>query len=193
MKRTARIVLAGLAALGFATAHADPITYEGDLTIPDTVTGLVGGFGYERDVADDLDFWRFTGNAGDAISIRVTRRDPGLDPVMDLYLGETTADDSEFRAGMSWGGLQFLLVSDDVVDPPNGGPFQDPFAIFRLPSTGIYTIAVGGAASLDEGPYPYELALQQVVPAPGTAWLLFAGVGALGWTWRSARTARGTA
>jgi hypothetical protein len=187
MKQIYRVALVALAVLGFAAARADPITYEGDITLPDTVSGAVGGFGYEREVPDEMDFWRFMGIAGNAISIRVTRRDPGLDPALDLYFGDTTADESEFRGGMSWGGLQFLLTSDDVVDPPNGGPFQDPFVdIFRLPSTGVYTIAVGGRGSLDEGPYRYDLAVL-FVPAPPTAWLMLAGFGALGWTWRSRR------
>jgi hypothetical protein len=51
--------------------------------------------------------------------------------------------------------------------------------IFRLPSTGACTIAVGSRGSLDEGPYPYDLAVLFVPPPPPTAWLMLAGFGAL--------------
>ncbi len=111
-------------------------------------------------------------------------RDAALDPVLDLYFGVTTVDDSLFRTGVSWGGLQFLLTSDDVVDPPAGGPFGDPLVrLFRLPSTGQYTIAIGGGGSDGEGPYGYSmsLALQAAVPEPSAAVLMLAGVVGIAW------------
>lgn len=178
---------------GAAGAQSAAVSYDGAiaLTPPVTlVTGSVGGFGYNRESAADVDFWSFSGMAGNTVSIQVTRISAALDPVMDLYFGQTTADESLFRTQQSWGGLQFLASSDDVLDPPSG-PFGDPYiASFTLPSTGIYTVAIGGGASDGEGPFSYSLSLHvQAVPEPASALLLAVGAAALGLHRRSSRRA----
>jgi len=141
MKFLARAVIAALTLVAAVAAQSAVIHYEGTITsAAPTVTGSVGGFGFIRQVASDVDFWSFAGIAGSRVSIRGTRLDSGLDPAFDLYFGTTTADESLFRIGQSWGGLQFLASADDEVDPP-AGPFGDPLlSLFTLPSTGTYTI-----------------------------------------------------
>lgn len=180
--------VAAAAALAISfLAHGAPIRYEGMITPPiTTVTGTVGGFDFIRQVASGVDFWSFMGRGGNTVSIRGTRLDAALDPALDLYFGTTSADDSLFRTGQSWGGLQFLASADDEIESLVG-PFGDPFLTFVLPFTGLYTIAFGGAGSDGEGPYPYSLQVL-VVPEPTTILLLVAGVAAV-WI-RSRRPAR---
>src|SRR4051794_31314926 len=133
MRYLSKAVVAALTLLAASIAQSVPIRYEGAIAPPaTTVTGSVGGFGYVRQVASDVDFWSFAGNAGDTVSIQGLRVDAALDPTLDLYFGITTADDSLFRTGQAWGGLQFLATSDDVIDPP-AGPFGDPFLSLQLP------------------------------------------------------------
>jgi hypothetical protein len=169
--------------MGATAAHSVQVRYEGTIATPlTTVTGSIGGFGYIREVAAEVDFWSFTGIAGNRVAIRGTRLDSALDPTLDLYFGITTADESLFRTGQSWGGLQFLASSDDVIDAPTG-PFGDPFiSSFTLPATGNYTIAIGGSASSDEGPYRYSLSVEptQTVREPASWAMMMLGFGLLG-------------
>jgi hypothetical protein len=174
MKLIASTAIAALTLVAATAAQSAVIRYEGLITSEaPTVTNSVGGFGFIRQVASDVDFWTFAGIAGSRVSIRGTRLDPGLDPALDVYFGTTTADESLFRAGQSWGGLQYLASADDEVQPPTG-PFGDPFlSSFTLPSTGTYTLAIGGAGSEGEGPYRYSLSvLAAPVPEPET-WAMF--------------------
>lgn len=187
MKHAARMVVGGLTLMAATWAQSAAIHYEGAITPPvTTVTGSVGGFGYVREVASDVDFWSFAGIAGQQVSIQGTRLDAGLDPTLDLYFGVTTADDALFRPGQTWGGLQFLATSDDVVDPASG-PFGDPLlSFFRLPTTGNYTVAIGGSGSDAEGPYGYRLSVL-AVPEPETWATMLMGIGLLG-AWQRRRT-----
>ena len=127
-----------------------------------------------------MDFWSFAGIAGSRFRSAERGSIPALDPALDLYFGTTTADESLFRTGQSWGGLQFLASSDDVIDPPSG-PFGDPFlSSSRLPLTGNYTIAIGGAGSEGEGPYRYSLSVQARRPEPETWAMMLVGSCLLG-------------
>src|SRR4051812_18072216 len=85
-------------------AHALPITYEGTIGLPGTVTGSVGANGWESETAADVDFWRFNASAGDALTAIGRRVSPGLDPVFTLYFGTTTADAAQFIHDADWGG-----------------------------------------------------------------------------------------
>jgi hypothetical protein len=176
------VLLKLLAASAFVAAttaaQAVPIKYEGELALPDSsVAGSVGGFGYVREIADQVDFWSFTAHAGDLITISGIRTDAALDPTLDVLFGVTSADDSLFRTGQSWADLQFIGTSDDVVEPP-AGPFGDPVLTFLAPSSGNYTIVIGGSGSEGEGPYAYSLSLSavQAVPEPSTLLLMMAGL-----------------
>jgi hypothetical protein len=118
-------------------------------------------------------------------SIRGTRLNINLDPALALYRGTTTADESQFDPFGSFGGLQFIAGADDEIEVP--GPFGDPFLRLSLPQTGLYTIAIGGAASDCPGGcpangYPYSLAVS--VPEPSTLPLLLLALAGIGWTLR---------
>jgi len=147
-------------------SSAAAITYQGTLTPGVAVTGSVSGTGWDIESAADVDFWRFSALAGDLATIRGTRLNVNLDPAFSLYSGTTTADESLFRNVASFGGLTFIDFADDEVEVP--GPFGDPLlANFRLPSTGSYTIAIGGSFSAGAGPFGYSLLLTaQAVPEP---------------------------
>jgi hypothetical protein len=183
-----RNVLAGVA-LTAATvvAGAAPVVYEGVLvpSVPDT--GSVGGFSWFLETGAQVDFWRFAGVAGQTVTFDVSRLNGNLDPAMSFYSGITSADTSLFKASSSWGGMTFIGSLDDEHPPAlTPGPGGDPFGSFVLPTTGNYTIAIGGFDSTDAGSYPYRVTLTTTavaaVPEPST-WAMFtiglAGVGYL--------------
>jgi hypothetical protein len=182
--RTAAAFALGAALVmgGGERLEAAPITYEGTLTPGVTVSGTVSASGFINEDAAGTDFWRFFGTAGDVVTIRGDRTNDQLDLAFSLYFGETTADESEFLVFVDWGGLTFLAFADDEI--PHPGPWGDPLLEnFLLPSTGVYTIAIGGFASgASTAPYTYDLvmtgATPVAVPAPGALALI--GVGLLG-------------
>jgi len=170
-----------LALAAWGPAHAVPISYEGTITAGTPVTGSVTGNGWETETAAGVDFWRFSGVAGQSFSVRGTRLNPNLDPALTLYFGTTTADASLFLHDADWGGLTFLAIADDEV-PVASGPGADPLlSNFRLPFTGLYTIAIGGFSSNGAGPFDYSMQTTQVtaVPEPENVMLMAAGLAAL--------------
>jgi hypothetical protein len=185
MRLKSIVMSAALATITSVSAQAAPITYEGTLTFDVPVTGSVTGTGWETETATGVDFWRFNGIAGLAVSILGTRLNPNLDPVFTLYFGTTTADASQFIHDADWGGLRYLHIADDEV-PVAAGPGGDPLlANYMLPFTGAYTIAIGGFNSIGEGPYSYRLLA--IVPEPESAVLVLAGLAAFGWLYRRRR------
>jgi hypothetical protein len=182
-------LLLSIAALMFMVqpgVQAAPITYQGNIIVNGpAVTGLVGPFSWFDEDAANVDFWTFFGIAGRVYSIRGTRLNTNLDPALALYSGTTTADASQFDPFGSFGGLQFIAGADDEIEVP--GPFGDPFLRLSLPQTGLYTIAIGGAASDCPGGCPangYPYSLTVAVPEPSTVALLLVALAGIGWTLR---------
>ena len=170
-------------------ARAVPVHYEGAIALPGTVTGSVGGNGWESETAADVDFWSFSANAGDSLNAIGTRLAPGLDAVFTLYFGTTSADTSQFLHDASWGGLTYLAIADDEITVASG-PGGDPALTgFTLPFTGQYTIAIGGINSTGAGPFGYRLQVS-AVPEPEVAVLFGAGLAAIGWFRRRKVAAR---
>lgn len=167
------------AALAMTTADAGPIAYQGALAYGVPVTGQVSGSGWLDEVASEVDFWRFAVPSGGlSITIRGTRVDSALDPVLSLFRGTTTADESAYRSEASWGGLTYIGSADDEVSNP--GPGGDPLFTSGLLAAGDYTIAIGGFLSGGAGPYTYSLVVTPAaVPEPGTAWLALGGLAIL--------------
>jgi hypothetical protein len=172
---------AALALSAVGPAQAVPISYEGTIAAGTPVTGSVTGNGWETETAAGVDFWRFNGVVGQSFSVRGTRLDPNLDPVLTLYFGTTTADASQFLHDADWGGLVFLRVADDEVSVASG-PGGDPLlSNYLLPFTGLYTIAIGGIGSNGAGPFNYSMQTTQIaaVPEPETVMLMTTGLGLL--------------
>ena len=188
-----RNVLAGTV-LGAAAvvASAAPIAYEGVLVPSVPETGSVGGFSWFLETAALVDFWRFAGVAGQTVTFNVNRLNGNLDPALSFYSGVTSADASLFRASSSWGGLTFIGSLDDERPPAlTPGPGGDPFGSFVLPTTGNYTVAIGGFDSTDAGSYPYRVTMTATavaaVPEPST-WAMFTiGLAGLGYLRRRTR------
>ena len=178
--------IAAMAFLAQSSAQATPIQYQGNIAVNGSaVTGFVSGFGWISDDAPNVDFWTFSGVAGESVLIRGTRLQFQLDPALTLYRGATTADNSAFVHDGSFGGITFLGIGDDELAPPgNRGPFGDPLLLIELPATGVYTIAFGGSDSDADpvGGLPYRLSVS--VPAPGTIPLFAIALVGLGWTLR---------
>jgi hypothetical protein len=180
---------AALAIAVLAPAHAVPVVYEGTLTAGAAVTGSVSGNGWETETAAGVDFWRFSGTAGQSFSVAASRLSPGLDPALTLYFGTTSADASLFLHDADWGGLVFLRIADDETTVP-AGPGGDPrLSNFALPFTGLYTIAIGGFSSNGDGPFSYSMVTSQVaaIPEPETFALMAMGLGVLGFVQRRRR------
>jgi len=175
-------VAASVLAAASAVASASPVVYDGVLVPLVPATGSVNGFSWFLGNGSQVDYWRFDGTAGQTLTLTVNRLNGNLDPALSFYSGTTTADTSLFSASSSWGGLTFLGSLDDE-HPPflTPGPDGDPFGSFVLPSTGAYTVVVGGGNSTDAGAYPYRItASVAAVPEPSTWAMLVAGLGALG-------------
>jgi PEP-CTERM motif-containing protein len=185
-----RNILAGtvLTAATVAAAAA-PIAYEGVLVPSVPATGSIGGFSWFLETASLVDFWQFSGVAGQTVTFDVGRLNGNLDPALSLYSGITTADTSLFSSGSSWGGLMFIGSLDDEHSPAlTPGPGGDPFGSFVLPTTGNYTVAIGGFDSTDAGSYPYRLTMTTAVPEPST-WAMFTiGLASLGYLRRRKQT-----
>jgi hypothetical protein len=166
MKLRSLLTIAGLSWLTMAEPQAaTSISYQGVISHDVPVTGLIGGFGYIDQDAPNVNFWSFSGLAGQHVTIRATRLDPDLDPIMDLYFGTTTAKESAFAPQSNWGGMTYVTHGDDEASV--AGPFGDPLIYnLVLPATGSYTIAVGGGGShaLPDDLLPYTLV---VYPSSG--------------------------
>ena len=97
--------VAALAAFSLASApaRAVPITYEGTLALPATVTGSVGGNGWESETAAEVDFWRFSGRAGDFLTVVGMRlvhgTRSGLHPLLRQHHGRRIAVPARRRLG----------------------------------------------------------------------------------------------
>jgi hypothetical protein len=173
-------------------ASAVPVAYKGVLVSSISDTGSVGGFSWFLETGGSVDFWRFAGAAGQTVTLNVSRLNGNLDPALSLYSGITSADTSLFSASGNWGGLTFLGSLDDEKPAAlTPGPNGDPFGSFVLPSTGNYTVAIGGSESTDAGSYPYRVTLTAAVaavPEPSTWAMLTFGMAGLGYLRRRKQT-----
>ena len=175
-------VIGSALALAAACASSATVVYEGVLVPSVPVTGQVGGFGWFLDSGSLVDYWRFSGVAGQTVSFSVDRLNGNLDPALSFYAGITSADTAQFASGASWGGLTFLgSLDDEKAAFLTPGPAGDPSGSFVLAGTGNYTVVVGGGNSTDAGSYPYRLTMTASaapIPEP-SVWAMF-GLGLAG-------------
>jgi hypothetical protein len=152
-------------------AHADVITPMADLT---DGTARLGNFVSGLDNFVEPSTWRvytFQANAGDNITVRVTRQTAMVDPIAFAHQGNLAGAD--IPAGLYYAdelddfGLNFVAYGDDSVDDPFGGPFGDPLFNFAAPSTDTYTVITHMYGNYEGNP-GYEIQVSgSTVPAPG--------------------------
>lgn len=125
-----------------------PIVYNGELCPGVVNSGVAVQQGFP--FFSYADFWYFSADAGDIITIEVDRVNCEMDPTMALYEG--FGDDST---------LVFVTWDDDGDLPacePDCYSFDDPLLIdFILPSTGVYTVAVWDFFSCSSDPMAYNV------------------------------------
>jgi Bacterial pre-peptidase C-terminal domain len=95
------------------------------------------------------DYYEFSGNAGDEITILVQRTSPAMDPYAEIRLGTITDSDN-------WYGLMLVAAGDDNVDDPFNSCNNDPYIQFTLPESGVYTLGVADFISCGS-PLTYQI------------------------------------
>lgn len=154
------------------------IMYQGDLSDGSAYNGsLDSESGWAQSSGGEVDFWSFTGEAGESVSLLATSDE--TDIAFSLYSG--APDDFSqpffFSNDGDWDLFEFVTASSSL-----GNEALD----FVLPETGIFTLAVGGEvadflADDSKGPFAYSVQLVKAaeVPTPGTLGLMAAGLLAL--------------
>ena len=115
------------------------IDYLGELCSDEVTEGthVDGGSPFS---SEDWQYYYFSGNAGDDITILVQRTTPDLDPNAYLFEG-LYSDTGDLGSGDE------LIYADDNSSDPFGSCYDDPYLVITLPSDGDYTLAVGEYAS----------------------------------------------
>ncbi len=174
------ILIVGLL-LGPNLLMAMPISYLGDLGNGDAVTGTVPSDGWTNGPMA-VDFWQFSGNAGDELSLSASNLSDN-DPLLIAVYSGVTDDFGDFfgtpaffETPFDWGGMtglfQFQLF---------GG--LSTLLDFALPLAGDFTLIVGGSGFAPTGGTDVGYQLQLVsaqVPAPAMLPLLAIGLLGLG-------------
>lgn len=124
---------------------------------PVSYTGTLCGYNVDathataNSLGDPLywDYYEFSGQAGDQITVLVQRTSPGMDPYAEIRMG--LLDDSD-----NWYGLGLVAAGDDNVEDPFGSCNNDPFLTITLPETGTYTLGVADFVSCGS-PLKYQI------------------------------------
>lgn len=96
-----------------------------------------------RGDASKWDYYSFRANAGDIISIAITRVSSGMDPAAYLYFGTTNSSDGIDSSGNAGPELEYIEEADDEFEPDSYSCWGDPvFEDVELPYSGMYTIAI---------------------------------------------------
>ncbi|WP_232225342.1 thrombospondin type 3 repeat-containing protein [Christiangramia salexigens] len=102
------------------------------------------------------DYYTFSGNAGDVVSIQVNRLTDEMDPAFTLFFGTSNSTVGLNDSSSSNADLTFLEFRDDEIYPLSchGDPLLENYV---LPSTGDYTLAIYDFISCGPAPYGYEI------------------------------------
>lgn len=180
MKKLFAAALCALALSG--TAHA--ALYAGDVSAGGNYSGAVtrnDAWVQENPVSgDEVNFWSFTGNAGQLFSVVVTSLPNGsdsLDAAISLYRGSLNSEFELIVPGFDndgdFAGLTFLSSTPIFGTAGNDATLLN----FLLPITGLYTLAIGGESFLSfANSYGYQMSVVNPVPLPAAAWMFGSGV-----------------
>ena len=131
---------------------------------------------------DQVNFWSFSANAGDVLSLMV--QSSAIEFGVSVYQGLVEPQELPIFAGFSnygdFGDNVFVAGTNPVT-----GAIGTSLLNLVLPTSGIYTIAVGGESGFPlEGLFAYSMDVSVTpVPLPAALWLLgsaLAGLGAFG-------------
>jgi hypothetical protein len=182
-----KLFAAALCAMAVSSAsHA--ALYAGDITAGGSYNGAVtrnDAWAQENPVSgDEVNFWSFTGLAGQRFSVTITSTDNGfdtLDAAISLYRGSLASEFELILPGFDndgdFAGLTFLGST-----PIFGSAGNDAFLLdFLLPTSGLYTLAIGGESFLSfADSYGYQMQVVNEVPVPAAAWLFGSALVGLG-------------
>jgi hypothetical protein len=116
----------------------------------------------------DVNFWTFTGNAGDTYSFTVTSE--ALEFGISLYQGVLEEFDLIVPGFENSGSFASLFF---VASTPDFGAIGTELLSIVLPSTGAYVLAVGGEGFGFGDSYAYDMNVSAApVPLPAAVWLL---------------------
>ncbi len=170
MKKMISALVLGLAMAGGAQAAL----YSGDITAGGDYFGTTtrnDAWAQENPVSgDEVNFWTFSGIAGQTLTINVRSLTNDFDAAISLFSGTLSSEFQLVFPGFDNDGdfadLQFL--SSTSVYGTSG---YDALLSYLLPSTGTYTIAVGGEGFLSfADSYNYNMNVS-AVPLPAAVWL----------------------
>ena len=129
---------------------------------------------------DQVNFWSFTANAGDVLSIVV--ESAAIEFGVSVYQGLVEAQElSPIFGGFSnfgdFGDNLFVAGTNPVT-----GAIGTSLLNLVLPTSGVYTIAVGGESGFPlEGIFAYTMDVSVTpVPLPAAFWLLGSALAGLG-------------
>lgn len=155
------------------------ISYNGSLDSGAVQTGsLETESGWAQANGNDVDFWSFSGNAGESVSF--IAESESTDVAFSLFTGEPDAFSQPFffSNDSDWDLFSLVTLSSTL-----GNEY---LLDFILPASGMFTLAIGGEVPdfLADGTGPFGYSLQMLsqaasVPLPGAAWLMLAGLAGL--------------
>jgi hypothetical protein len=187
MKSAMKTLLAATVCALALSGTANAALYSGDVTGGGLFEGLVtrnDAWAQENPLnGDEMNFWTFSGVAGQVLSIGVTSLfnidGDNLDAAVSIYRGALTSEFELLMPGFDndgdFAGLSFLTGS------PSWGTIGNDVALLDivLPETGVYTIAVGGEGFLNfDDDYGYQMNVS-AVPVPAAVWLFGSGLAGL--------------
>lgn len=172
-----------IAALAFALAPMTSmaaISYEGMLEDGVIHSGeLASESGWVQSDGATVDFWSFTGSAGETISLVAGSN--ATDIAFSLFFGAADAlsQTAWFDNGGDWDLFEFVTLA--------ATPGDELLLDLILPHSGMFTLAIGGEvpdflSNDDMAPFAYTVALTRqaaVVPLPASLWLLLPGLAGL--------------
>lgn len=127
---------------------------------------------------DQVNFWSFSANAGDVLSIVV--QSSAIEFGVSVYQGLVEAQELLIPGFSNFGGFgdnSYVAGTNPVT-----GAIGTSLLNLVLPASGVYTIAVGGESGFPmEGVFAYNMDVTVTpVPLPAALWLLGSALAGLG-------------